>query len=60
MRIAAVSEAPAAGFPVSGSVRDHIYLIDPIGNVMMRFPRDPDPSRMLKDLTRLLKYSRFG
>ncbi len=24
---------------------------------MMRFPRDPDPSKMIKDLQRLLKYS---
>lgn len=36
---------------------DHIYLIDPMGNLMMRFPRDPDPSKMIKDLQRLLKYS---
>jgi hypothetical protein len=40
--------------------RDHIYLVDPLGNLMMRFPRDPDPSRMVKDLQRLLKYSRIG
>jgi len=39
---------------------DHIYLVDPLGNLMMRFPRDPDPSRMIKDLQRLLKYSRIG
>jgi hypothetical protein len=48
----------AAEFP--GAARDHIYLVDPLGNLMMRFPRDPDPSRMLKDLQRLLKYSRIG
>jgi hypothetical protein len=36
---------------------DHIYLVDPLGNLMLRFPRDPDPSRMIKDLQRLLKYS---
>lgn len=46
------------GFP--GNPVDHIYLVDPLGNLMMRFPRDPDPSRMLKDLQRLLKYSRIG
>jgi hypothetical protein len=45
----------AQGFP--GNVADHIYLVDPLGNLMMRFPRDPDPSRMIKDLQRLLKYS---
>jgi cytochrome oxidase Cu insertion factor (SCO1/SenC/PrrC family) len=46
------------GFP--GNAADHIYLVDPLGNLMMRFPRDPDPSRMIKDLQRLMKYSRFG
>jgi len=39
---------------------DHIYLVDPLGNLMLRFPRDPDPRRMLKDLARLLKASRIG
>jgi hypothetical protein len=50
----------AAAFPAERSVADHIYLVDPLGNLMMRFPRDPDPSRMIKDLQRLLKLSRFG
>jgi len=39
---------------------DHIYVVDPLGNLMLRFPRDPDPSMMIKDLQRLLKASRFG
>jgi hypothetical protein len=43
-----------------GNPIQHIYLIDPLGNLMMRFPPDPDPSRMVKDLQRLLKYSKFG
>ena len=47
-------------FPAQGSASDHIYLIDPLGNLMMRFPRDPDPERMVKDLTRLLRASRVG
>ena len=46
------------GFP--GMPADHIYLVDPLGNLMMRFPREPDPSKVIKDLQRLLKYSRFG
>jgi len=37
-----------------------IYLVDPLGNLMMRFPRDPDPKRMIKDLARLLKASQVG
>ncbi|MET0679415.1 MAG: cytochrome C oxidase subunit I [Burkholderiales bacterium] len=40
--------------------RDHIYLIDPRGNLMLRFPKDADPKRMIKDLQRLLKYSSIG
>ena len=50
----------AATFPAGGSVRDHIYLVDPLGNLMMRFPREPDPARVIKDLQRLLKASSFG
>jgi hypothetical protein len=48
----------AGDFP--GNPVEHIYLIDPLGNLMMRFPPDPDPSKMVKDLQRLLKYSKFG
>ena len=40
--------------------RAHIYLIDPNGNVMMRWPAAPDRKRMLKDLERLLKASQIG
>ena len=50
----------AAVFPAERAPSDHIYLIDPLGNLMLRFPRDPNPSKMLKDLERLLKYSGFG
>ena len=49
-----------ADFPAEGSVTDHIYLVDPLGNLMMRFPRDPDPSKMLNDLKRLLRLSQIG
>lgn len=47
-------------FPAAGATSDHIYLIDPLGNLMMRFPRDPDPRLMIKDLARLLKASQVG
>jgi cytochrome oxidase Cu insertion factor (SCO1/SenC/PrrC family) len=45
-----------------GAARDraHIYLVDPRGNVMMRWPAQPDYRRMLKDLERLLKASQIG
>jgi len=47
-------------FPAQGAAPDHIYLVDPLGNLMMRFPRDPDPRLMIKDLARLLKASQIG
>ncbi|TAK92369.1 MAG: cytochrome C oxidase subunit I [Burkholderiaceae bacterium] len=40
--------APDAALP------DHVWLIDPLGNLMMRFPKDADPKRMHKDLAKLL------
>jgi len=42
------------------SAAEHLYLIDPLGNLMMRFPKDADPNRIKKDLARLLKASRIG
>lgn len=45
--------------PEVGSAADHIFVVDPLGHLMMRFPRDPDPSRMLKDIARLLRQSRW-
>ena len=57
-RVVAPNDAFIKNFP--GNPSDHIYLIDPLGNLMLRFPRDPDPKKIVKDLQRLLKYSRIG
>jgi hypothetical protein len=38
----------------------HIYVVDPLGSPMMRFPAEPDGRRMLRDLARLLRVSRVG
>jgi hypothetical protein len=43
-----------------GLASDHIYLIDPLGNLMMRFPKDADPSKVKKDLAKVLKASAIG
>lgn len=42
------------------SCSDCIYLVDPYGNLMMRFPPDLPPAKILKDLKHLLKISRIG
>ena len=46
--------------PGAGNDRAHIYLADPHGNVMLRWPADPDLRRMYRDLDRLLKASQIG
>ncbi|HMH17239.1 MAG TPA: cytochrome C oxidase subunit I [Burkholderiales bacterium] len=47
-------------FPGMRDPGGHIYVIDPLGNLMLRFPGDPDARRMMKDLARLLRASRIG
>jgi hypothetical protein len=37
----------------------HIYLIDPIGNLMMRFPENVDGTKMGHDIKRLLHVSQL-
>lgn len=60
-RIARVgSGAVLTGFPAVRSWTDHIYVVDPLGNLMLRFPPDPDPRGIMKDLARLLRVSRIG
>lgn len=44
-------------FPFVNSQKDYIYVIDPMGNLMMRYPKNPDPKKMIGDLKRLLKLS---
>jgi hypothetical protein len=56
---AAGSEVLAA-FPAPVDRAAHLYVVDPQGNLMMRFPEKPDPTRMIKDLQRLLRPSRIG
>ena len=50
-----VQALPAAKAPA-----DHIYVVDPLGNLMMRYPRDADPQKILKDIARLLRHSKWS
>lgn len=38
----------------------HLYVVDPLGNLVLRYGDDPDIKGVAKDLTRLLKASRIG
>ena len=55
-------ELVSAWLPVESdtTVNDHIFMIDPLGNLMMRFPKDADPNKIKKDLYKLLKASSIG
>lgn len=39
------------------ALEDHLYLVDPMGEWMMRVPVEPDPTRLKRDLDRLLRAS---
>lgn len=39
---------------------NQIYILDPLGNLMMRYPLDTEPRGMIKDLERLLQISYVG
>lgn len=43
--------APEAGH----ALQDHLYLVDPMGNWMMRMPAVAEPARVKRDLDRLLR-----
>jgi len=57
------SDDPVAreiGASLEGLEREFIYLADPLGNLMMRFPRDTTMKEIHTDLKKLLKLSRIG
>jgi hypothetical protein len=60
LRAQPAAMADYLALPPGGALRDHIWLIDPISNQMLRWPPDADPGRIKKDLQRLLKASRIG
>jgi len=46
--------------PASGqALQDHLYVVDPMGEWMMRFPPQPEPAKVKRDLERLLRASSF-
>lgn len=40
--------------------RGRIFVVDPLGNLVMSYPPDADQARLLRDLERLLDVSRIG
>jgi hypothetical protein len=53
-----------AVFPQYGSIpveeAGRIYIVDPLGNLMMSYAPDAPPKALLQDLRKLLKLSHIG
>ena len=61
-KVLQVDEAALAEWltPAPGhQLQDHLYVVDPIGNWMMRFPANIDHKLARKDIERLLRASAF-
>jgi hypothetical protein len=55
--VARIPDAAGARFP--GGIHK-LYLVDPLGNLVLAYPENPDIKGIAKDLTRLLKASQIG
>lgn len=58
--LAAFLTADRQGPEAVQALRDHMWIIDPLGNLMMQFPPDADPIEVRDDIVKLLKRSRIG
>jgi len=54
---AIVTAEGLAAFPAGA---DRTYLVDPLGNLVLAYPLDPDIKAVARDITRLLRASRIG
>jgi cytochrome oxidase Cu insertion factor (SCO1/SenC/PrrC family) len=55
--VARLPASEVAKLPKGGNA---VVLMDPLGNQVLAWPRQPDPKALAKDLGRLLKASRIG
>ncbi|NYT25320.1 hypothetical protein H0A73_17105 [Alcaligenaceae bacterium] len=58
--LAAYLAAGQSGARATEAVHGHMWIIDPLGNLMMEFPPDADPIAVRDDIVKLLKNSRIG
>ena len=54
------SGAVASALPAPSSPLEHVYVVDPLGNLLLRFDTRADPKGLLQDLRKLLRLSHIG
>lgn len=52
--------APASTAPAEDALAAPMWIIDPLGNLMLEFPEDADPVSVRKDISKLIYNSRIG
>jgi hypothetical protein len=57
LQVARVSAGALDALP---GAKPAIWLVDPLGNLVLSWPADPDVKKLAQDLARLLKASRIG
>lgn len=50
----------AQGGEGAQGLKEPIWIVDPLGNLILRYPKDPDPLKVRKDIGKLLHNSRIG
>ena len=58
--LAGFLSADPSGPTALEAMHSHMWIIDPLGNLMMEFPPDADPIEVRDDIVKLLKRSRIG
>ena len=57
LRVPAAALAQWLNAPAGHTLEQHLYIVDPMGQWMMRTPVDPEPAKLKKDIERLLRAS---
>jgi hypothetical protein len=55
-----VARVPAAALDALPGALPGLWLVDPLGNLVLAYPAEPDVKGLARDLARLLKASRIG
>lgn len=53
-------QSPLGALWTERALGEGVFLIDPVGNVILRYPMTPERKALLDDLKKLLKLSRIG